>query len=182
MNSNETIPDTQSNLFGRIPEDNHLDASEQQNDDGLRRCVTFRLDDEVYGVDVMHVKEVLRYTEIAPVPGSPNYVLGIINLRGNVVTVIDTRTRFGLVAEDPDEMTRIVVMEANDQVIGFMVDSISEVRDIPISIIEGAPHLGNEETSAYIEGVASVNDELVILVDLTRILTETDLNEMAFSP
>ena len=85
-----------------------MDSSAKKTDDNpVMRWVTFRLENEKYGINVMQVQEVLRVTEIAPVPGAPDYVLGIINLRGNVVTVIDTRKRFGLHSKDVDEATRI---------------------------------------------------------------------------
>ena len=85
--------------------------STDQSEDNILQYVTFRLDDETYGINVMQIQEVLRYSEIAPVPGAPHYVLGIINLRGNVVTVIDTRTRFGLMRSDISDHTRRVVLE-----------------------------------------------------------------------
>ncbi|MGM8892195.1 chemotaxis protein CheW, partial [Psychrobacter sp. 1Y1] len=85
-------------------------------EDAVLQWVTFKLDNETYGINVMQVQEVLRYTEIAPVPGAPHYVLGIINLRGNVVTVIDTRSRFGLASADVNDSTRIVIIEAEKQV------------------------------------------------------------------
>ena len=93
----------------------------------LTRWVTFHLDREVYGINVMQVQEVLRYSEIAPVPGSPDYVLGIINLRGNVVTVIDTRMRFGIEPMEVTDSSRIVIIEAGGQVVGILVDSVAEV-------------------------------------------------------
>src|SRR3990170_7687957 len=95
-------------------------------EDPLVQWVTFRLDNETYGVNVMQVQEVLRMTEIAPVPGAPDYVLGIINLRGNVVTVIDTRKRFGLELREVDDATRIVITEIEQQVIGMLVDAVAE--------------------------------------------------------
>lgn len=91
--------------------------SVQSAEDPVLQWVTFRLDDETYGINVMQVQEVLRYSEIAPVPGAPDYVLGIINLRGNVVTVIDTRQRFGLTSTDVTDNTRIVIIEADKQVV-----------------------------------------------------------------
>ena len=93
-------------------------TSAQGSDDPVLQWVTFRLDNETYGINVMQVQEVLRYTEIAPVPGAPSYVLGIINLRGNVVTVIDTRQRFGLETAAVSDNTRIVIIEADRQVVG----------------------------------------------------------------
>lgn len=143
-----------------------------------RQCVTFRLDDEIYGINVMLVQEVLRVTEIAPVPGAPNYVVGIINLRGNVVTVIDTRMRFGLPPREMDDATRIVIIEAEKQTVGIIVDSVSEVVDIYSNEIESAPNVGNDETARYIEGVVSRGEELLILVDLNKLLTDDEWAEM----
>jgi len=143
-----------------------------------RQCVTFRLNEEIYGINVMLVQEVLRVTEIAPVPGAPNYVIGIINLRGNVVTVIDTRMRFGLPPKEMDDSTRIVIIEAENQTVGIVVDSVSEVVDIYSNEIETAPNVGNDETARYIEGVVSRSEELLILVDLNKLLTDDEWADM----
>ena len=131
---------------------------------------TFRLGEEIYGVNVMQIREVLRYTEITPVPGAPYYVLGIINLRGNVVTVLDTRTRFGLQLGEVDNNSRIVIVEVDKQVIGMLVDSVAEVTYLNESEIEKAPSVGNEETSKFITGVCNKNNELLILIDLERMI------------
>ncbi len=142
------------------------------------RWVTFRLENEKYGINVMQVQEVLRVSEIAPVPGAPDYVLGIINLRGNVVTVIDTRKRFGLIPKEMDDSTRIVIIESDDQVVGILVDSVAEVVDLRVSEMEAAPNVGTEESAKFIQGVASHDDELLILVDLNRLLTDEEWAEM----
>lgn len=141
--------------------------------------VTFHLEDEKYGVPVEQVKEVLRYTEITPVPGAPDYVLGIINLRGNVVTVLDTRKRFALQAFEITDATRIVIIEVDNQVIGILVDSVSEVMRLNSEEIETAPNVGNDESSRYIQGVASRNGNLLILVDINKLLTDEEWQEMA---
>jgi purine-binding chemotaxis protein CheW len=147
--------------------------------DPVLRWVTFRLDDEVYGINVMQVQEVLRVTEIAPVPGAPDYVLGIINLRGNVVTVIDARRRFGLMPREPDEASRILIIEAEKQVVGILVDGVAEVVDLRSSEVETTPSVGNEETSRFILGVCSRDDGLLILVDLDKLLSDQQWDEMA---
>ena len=103
-------------------------SAAQGSEDPILQWVTFKLDNETYGINVMQVQEVLRYTEIAPVPGAPSYVLGIINLRGNVVTVIDTRQRFGLYNAEITDNSRIVIIEADKQVVGILVDSVAEVQ------------------------------------------------------
>ena len=151
----------------------------QANDDAMSQWVTFHLEEETYGINVTQVKEVLRLTEIAPVPGAPDYVIGIINLRGNVVTVIDTRRRFGLPPTESDDSSRIVILEVEGQVVGILVDSVAEVVDLPGSAIESAPNVGNDESSKYIQGVTSRDGELLILVDLNRLLTDEEWQEVA---
>ena len=154
-------------------------ASAQGLDDPILQWVTFKLDNESYGINVMRVQEVLRYTEIAPVPGAPSYVLGIINLRGNVVTVIDTRTRFGLPTTERDDASRIVIIESDQQVVGILVDSVAEVVELRQSEIDSAPNIGNDESSRYIQGVASRDEDLLIVVDLNKLLTDEEWSEMA---
>lgn len=151
----------------------------KSGDDPVLQWVTFRLGNETYGINVMQVREVLRYTEIAPVPGAPSYVIGIINLRGNVVTVIDTRERFGLPTAEVTDNTRIVILESEDQVIGIMVDAVAEVVYLRESEIETAPNVGNDESSRYIQGVCHKNDTLLILIEIEKLLTEEEWQEIA---
>ncbi len=140
----------------------------------VMQLVTFRLDDETYGINVMHVQEVLRVSEIAPVPGSDSWVLGIINLRGNVVTVIDTRLRFGLPMAETTDTSRIVIIDANAQAMGILVDSVAEVVELPESELDTAPAVSNDEASRYILGVASREEDLLIVVDVNKMLDEND--------
>lgn len=153
--------------------------NELDSGDEIIQWVTFHLESEKYGIKVMQVQEVLRLTEIAPVPGAPHYVLGIINLRGNVVTVIDTRRRFGLPEVESTEESRIVIIEADNNVVGILVDSVAEVVDLKISDIESAPNVGNDESSKYIQGVSSRDNELLILVDVNKLLSDEEWQEVA---
>lgn len=153
-------------------------TSGQGSEDPILQWVTFRLDNETYGINVMQVQEVLRYTEIAPVPGAPAYVLGIINLRGNVVTVIDTRQRFGLASSDVTDNTRIVIIEADKQVVGILVDSVAEVVYLRQSEVETAPNVGNEESAKFIQGVCNKNGKLLILVELDKMMSEEEWSEL----
>lgn len=153
-------------------------AANQNENDAVLQWVTYHLDNETYGINVMQVQEVLRYTEIAPVPGAPDYVLGIINLRGNVVTVIDTRKRFGLPPEDTTDNTRIIIIETEHHVVGILVDSVAEVVYLRQSEIETAPSVGNEDSAKFIQGVAQRGEELLILVDLNKLLTDDEWNDL----
>jgi purine-binding chemotaxis protein CheW len=148
------------------------------SNDQVLQWVTFRLENETYGINVMQVQEVLRYTEIAPVPGAPSYVLGIINLRGNVVTVIDTRSRFGLPSAELTENSRIVIIEAEKLVIGILVDSVAEVVYLRASEIDSAPNVGTDESAKFIQGVSNRDGELLILVDLNKLLSDEEWDDL----
>jgi purine-binding chemotaxis protein CheW len=149
------------------------------SNDEVLQWVTFQLEQETYGINVMQVQEVLRYSEIAPVPGAPNYVLGIINLRGNVVTVIDTRLRFGLQPTEVTDNSRIVIIESEQQVIGILVDSVAEVVYLKTSEIDSAPNVGTDESARFIQGVSNRDGELLILVDLDKMLTDEEWDEIS---
>ncbi len=151
----------------------------KSTEDPILQWVTFRLENESYGINVMQVQEVLRYTEIAPVPGAPPYVLGIINLRGNVVTVIDTRSRFALPEAETTDQTRIVIIEAESQVVGILVDAVAEVVYLRQSEIETTPNVGNDESAKFIQGVCHKNDELLILVDLEKLMSDEEWMEVS---
>ncbi|MDX1490452.1 MAG: chemotaxis protein CheW [Pseudohongiellaceae bacterium] len=154
--------------------DNSETAQEQ-----VLQWVTFNLNDETYGVNVMAVKEVLRYTDIAPVPGAPDYVLGIINIRGTVISVINTRRRFGLPDQEPTDNTRIVILEIGKYVVGIMVDSVAEVVYLRQSEIETAPNIGKDESARFIQGVCNKNDELLILVEFDKLISQEELEELS---
>jgi len=148
-------------------------------DDEVLQWVTFRLEGELYGINVIQVQEVLRVTEIAPVPGAPDYVLGIINLRGNVVTVIDTRRRFMLNEREIDDDTRIVIIEVMGQIVGLLVDGVAEVVYLRASEVESAPEVGNDESSKYIQGVVSRENGLLIMVDVNKLLSTDEWQDMS---
>ncbi|KII77154.1 chemotaxis protein CheW [Vibrio renipiscarius] len=156
-----------------------VEVRRDQSNDEVLQWVTFQLEEETYGINVMQVREVLRYTEIAPVPGAPDYVLGIINLRGNVVTVIDTRSRFGLMEGEITDNTRIIVIESELQVIGILVDSVAEVVYLRSSEIDTTPSVGTDESSKFIQGVSNRDGKLLILVDLNKLLTDDEWDDMA---
>ena len=153
--------------------------AEEKASEEVFQWVTFKLENETYGVNVMQVQEVLRYTEIAPVPGAPDYVLGIINLRGNVVTVIDTRLKFGLMPAEITDNSRIIIIEAEKQVVGILVDSVAEVVYLKASEIDPAPSVGTEESARFIQGVSNRKDDLLILVDLNKLLSDNEWDEIS---
>lgn len=151
----------------------------EQQSDRVLQWVTFQLDDETYGIDVMVVKEVLKFQDIAPVPGAAPDVMGIINIRGTVISVINTRRRFGLADQQPDENTRIVILEIGDHVIGIVVDSVAEVVYVKQSQIEPAPQVNKDDNARFIQGVCHRDGQLLILVEFDKLLTPEELAELA---
>jgi purine-binding chemotaxis protein CheW len=144
------------------------------------RWVTFQLENETYGIDVMQIREVLRSQELSPVPGAPAYVLGIINLRGSVVAIIDARTRFGLPRrEEMDEASRILIMDSGNLLVGFLVDSVSEVADLYNDQIDSPPDTGSHQGSRFISGLYNHQRGLLILLDGSKLLSEEEVAEVS---
>jgi|TARA_B110000908_G_scaffold29312_1_gene34535 purine-binding chemotaxis protein CheW len=137
----------------------------------------FSIGEKIYVVNVMQVQEVLRYTDTAPVPRAPSCVRGIINLSGNVATVINTRQRFGLPAVEIFDQARRIIIEADNDVTGILVDTVAEVVYLNPSEIESAPNVGGNDSSRFIHGVCQKNNELLILVELNKLLTEQEWSE-----
>ncbi len=128
------------------------------------RCVLFRLDTEKYGINVQRVREVLRVGEIRPVPGSPFDVLGVINVRGVIVTVLDTRQFFKLYSGAITDLSRIIIIEMQDQALGLLVDEVEEVRDIQENSIDSVGAIGDDTNNRMIQGIAHVASEGVIII------------------
>ena len=154
-----------------------MDAT-QKRDDELLQLVTFSTGDEEFGVDILRVQEIIRTMAITKVPKAPEFVEGVINLRGKVIPIIDLRRRFGLQPKEHDKHTRIIVIEINTMIVGFVVDSVSEVLRIPASTVEPPPPVVAGLESEYISGVGKLEDRLLILLDLDRLLSRADIEAL----
>ena len=144
---------------------------QKKQDAELIQLVTFSIGEEEFGVDILKVQEIIRTMEITKVPKAPEFVEGVINLRGNVIPIIDLRKRFGLETRIHDKHTRIIVIEINKMVVGFVVDSVSEVLRIPSNTVEPPPPVVSGLESEYISGVGKLENRLLILLDLDRLLS-----------
>ncbi len=142
-----------------------MDAT-QRRDDELLQLVTFSTGDEEFGVDILRVQEIIRTMAITKVPKAPEFVEGVINLRGKVIPIIDLRRRFGLQSKEHDKHTRIIVIEINTMIVGFVVDSVSEVLRIPASTVEPPPPVVAGLESEYISGVGKLEDRLLSRADI----------------
>ena len=135
------------------------------------QLVSFNLGQEEFAVDILKVQEINRMVEITRVPKAPDFVEGVINLRGKVIPVIDLRKRFGLPPGERTKQTRIVVVDMDGRTIGLIVDAVSEVLRLPADTIEPPPPIVAGIDADYIRGVGKLEDRLLILLDLNRILT-----------
>lgn len=143
------------------------------------KYLTFRLDNEEYGLEILKVREIIGLMDITSVPKTPDYVRGIINLRGTVIPVLDLKKKFDMgQIEDTEETCVIVVEVALDGkavMMGTIVDAVSEVLDIQEDEIEDAPAFGNNVNTRFILGIGKVKDEVKILLDIDEVLTATDM-------
>lgn len=135
------------------------------------RCVLFQLNDEIYGIHVKKIREVLRVGDIRVVEGSAYNVLGVINVRGVIVTVVDTRITYGMSPKPIDELSRIIIVELDDEnIVGMMVDSVQEVKDIPEKQFEPLS-AAKEDASRYIKAIAHFKDNVIILIDVDNMFS-----------
>ena len=141
---------------------------------GEEQLVVFDLAAEAYGVDIGAVREIIRMQDITKVPGAPSVVEGIINLRGNVIPVVDLRRRFGLEVVDRDKDNRIVVVDIGGQDIGVVVDAGNEVLRIASDSVEPPSSVITTADSVYLLGIVKLEGRLVILLDIEKVLTENE--------
>ncbi len=140
----------------------------------LLQLVSFVIDNEEFGIDILIVQEIIRPVTITRVPNAPAFVEGVINLRGRIIPVVDLRKRFGLPPRPRDKNTRIVVVEIDDTVMGFMMDAVKEVIRVHRDVIEPPPELTIGIDAHYISGVAKLDDRLLILLELERVLSSEE--------
>jgi len=143
------------------------------------KYLTFHIAGEDYGIDIVYVTEIIGIQKITDVPDMPDYVKGVINLRGKVIPVMDVRLRFHLPERDYDERTCIVVVDIEGTAVGLVVDQVNEVADIPEKDVEPPPRSSKGATSRYLKGMGKVGNEVRILLSVDKLLQEEELSELA---
>ncbi|MBD3408980.1 MAG: chemotaxis protein CheW [Ignavibacteriales bacterium] len=144
----------------------------------LLQLVSFNIGEEEFGVDILRVQEINKMTKVTRVPNAPDFVEGIINLRGKVIPIIDLRTRLNMAKKEEDKDTRIVVVELGGDTIGFVVDAVSEVLRISRDVTEPPPPIVAGVQSRFITAVAKLEDRLLILLDLEAIFSDEEREEL----
>jgi purine-binding chemotaxis protein CheW len=153
--------------------ENKVDVAAAQSGDE-QQLVVFQLAAEFYGVEISRVHEIIRLQSVTRVPRAPAFVEGVINLRGKVIPVVDLRRRFGLPTAEHTRASRIVVVEIGDQVVGVVVDGVSEVLRVNGATVEPPSPVVAGIDSEYIHGIAKLPERLVILLDLDRVLAREE--------
>ncbi|MFQ5571786.1 MAG: chemotaxis protein CheW [Rhodothermales bacterium] len=146
------------------------------------QLVSFEIAEEEFGIDILKVQEIIRFMEMTRMPNTPDFLEGVINLRGQIVPVVDLRKRFNLPGKEKDKDSRIVVVELSNKTVGFLVDSVQEVIRVETSVIDPPPELVTTIHTHYITGVAKLEDRLLILLDLDAVLSKNEQKELQVEP
>jgi purine-binding chemotaxis protein CheW len=141
--------------------------------------LTFCLGDELYGMDILQVKEIKGYTAITKIPNMPSHIKGVLNLRGTIVPIVELRTAFGMPTIDYTAFTVIILVVVRDRILGLVVDSVSDVVTISQKDIEASPDFGTKVDASFLSGIGKSGDKLVALLNIDQLLTEGYMQEAA---
>ena len=154
-------------------------GSGQEHEGDLLQLVTFRIGDEEFGVDILSVQEIIRLMQITMVPHAASFIEGVINLRGKVIPVMDVRLRFHLPAVEYNDRTCVVVVCVGDVTIGLVVDTVSEVVNIPESNISPPPRFSSATSGRYVSGMGKIGEAVKIIIDAEKLLRDDELAALA---
>ncbi|MBF0103475.1 MAG: purine-binding chemotaxis protein CheW [Desulfobacterales bacterium] len=143
------------------------------------QVVTFKLHQEEYGVEITKVKEIIRFEGVTRIPQMPDFIEGVINLRGNVIPVFDLRKRFGLPSDARNDLTRVMVTRMESKIVGLIVDSVSEVMKIPKAQIQPPPDTIAGLAGEYLLGIGKLKDRMIILLDIEKIISATEKKSLS---
>lgn len=155
------------------------DAIDEDEESIANMYLTFKLAEEEYGIEIMYVTEIVGLQAITEVPDMPEFVKGVVNLRGQVIPVIDVRLRFHMQPKDYDERTCIIVLSIKDVQLGLVVDTVNEVLTIDPKLISPPPKVAAANSAQYIKGMGKINDEVKILLSGERLLFAEELAEIS---
>lgn len=162
-----------------MPYENSHGSDSETQEYLLKKFLTFRVDKEEYGIEIECITEIIGIQRITDLPDTPDYVKGVINLRGRVIPVIDIRRRFGFEEREYDERTCIIVVNMHDVDVGLIVDSVQEVTDIPSEQIDPPPAITRGSQSRFIKALGKIDEKVIIILDMNMLLFENELNEIA---
>jgi purine-binding chemotaxis protein CheW len=142
---------------------------------GTREYLTFRLDKEEYGIDILKVQEIRGYEPPTRVANAPNFIKGVVNLRGTIVPIVDMRLKFNCANADYNSFTVVIILNLRNRIVGIVVDSVSDVMELPPESLKSAPDIDSVIDSAAVMGLGSLGDRMLILLDIERLMSGADM-------
>lgn len=155
---------------GNMKQDAAANANETQHE-----FLTFVLGNENYALDIMTVKEIRGYEEVTKIANAPAYIKGVLNLRGDIVPIVDLRLKFNVGEATYDEFTIVIMLMVGDRIVGIVVDEVSDVIKVNDSDVKAPPEFGVAFDSAYLHGLTSINEQMIILVNIQKLITSDEL-------
>lgn len=148
---------------------------------GAREYLTFRLDQEEYGIDILKVQEIRGYEPPTRVADAPNFIKGVVNLRGTIVPIVDMRLKFNCAKAEYNSFTVVIILNLGSRIVGIVVDSVSDVMELPADSIKPAPDLDSVIDSGAVVGLGALGDRMLILLDIERLMSASDMGLVGVS-
>lgn len=156
-----------------------IDKTETTALAGSREYLTFRLDQEEYGIDILKVQEIRGYERPTRVANAPDFIKGVVNLRGTIVPIVDMRLKFNCSKVEYNEFTVVIILNLQSRIVGVVVDSVSDVMELPMDSLRPAPDVDSVIDSSCVSGLAALNDHMLILLDIEKLMSGADMGLMS---
>ena len=154
---------------------NQQSGTAHDEDQLTSEFLTFTLGDEEYAIDILKVQEIRGYDQVTPIANSPGFLKGVINLRGTIVPIVDMRIKFGMSKAEYDQFTVVIILNIAHRVVGIVVDSVSDVTPLSSDQVRPTPELSGAVDTSYIDGLASLGERMLILLDIEKLMTSRDM-------
>lgn len=142
---------------------------------GAREYLTFRLDQEEYGIDILKVQEIRGYEKPTRIANAPEFIKGVVNLRGTIVPIVDMRLKFNCAKAEYNDFTVVIILNLRSRIVGIVVDSVSDVMELPSDNVKAAPEIDSVIDSSAVMGLGSVGDRMLILLDIEKLMSGLDM-------
>ena len=152
-----------------------MDESQTQHAADKRELLTFRLGDEEYGINILNVQEIRRYEAVTRIANAPEFIKGVINMRGTIVPILDLRIKFNFTDVAYDDFTVVIILNVDERVVGIVVDAVSDVIALAAEAVRPAPEFGAQLDTDYLDGLATVEDRMVIIVDIESLVSTPEM-------
>jgi purine-binding chemotaxis protein CheW len=156
-----------------------MEQDEERVSAGAREYLTFRLDQEEYGIDILKVQEIRGYERPTRIANAPAFIKGVVNLRGTIVPIVDMRLKFNCAKAEYDAFTVVIILNLRNRIVGIVVDSVSDVMELPPESLKAAPEMDSMIDSAAVVGLGSVGDRMLILLDIEKLMSGLDMGLVA---